>query len=801
MTTPRAFITTKSRTARRWQKLLLAVLCCPGTFALAQADKADSTKVDYTGFQDPAPEFRGTRWFTFNMGGMTDDNMKSVIEQATQNKAYGGWMATPSGGGGGGGGARRGRGGATAPAVTPPPAPVAAPAASYLNDEFFRTYKIAIEEGLKKGFPLRVLYDEQQFPTGMAGGLFVKKYPDLIGKSLEKAEKDVAGPANVELPIPIQNGTYIGTVRMNMDTLECVDITAGDAPAASYSVPAGNWKVMAFYLDPNSNRRGLVDYLDPDAVDGLIDVMYQRYYDNLKEYFGKVIKMTFYDEPGMQHPEFRGRLWTKRFNADFQKKYGYSPMKLYPALYYDIGADTAAARNALFGFRAEMYSKNFIGRIAAWDEAHGVKMAGHLDQEEAMNPVSVQGDLMKVFQYQQVPGHDDIWYSGRSTCSYKIVTSSAFNWDKPVCVAETFAAYRANQGQTTPKIAYRTVMDQHAMGINYQVGNYVGNVGVEFGEYVGRLQYLLQHGKHVADVGVVYPIAAMQSAFRFAVPPRVSSRNADANFYYALEGGIIPPEIDYMTLGEMLFRGYKVDYTYLHPDIISDKSLVQDGKLILDNKENREEFRVLILPGGDTINLAVAKKIQEFYNAGGAVIATSMLPTKAAEMGKDKEVQQIMDAVFGLPQREPITADIRSNTDEFKIWWSHPNQAGGQAYFIPRLDTTMMTDALAQCDPVRDVDIQLPVTWPVKMLTDYDGAVTYIHKLKDGKDIYFFANSTDAAVTSKVVLRGEKKLAIWDPHTGEKHSVTGTVGATKNQPTTTIDLSLDALKSVFYVTE
>ena len=55
-----------------------------------------------------------------------------------------------------------------------------------------------------------VLYDELQFPTGMAGGLFYAKYPNDAEKSLEKVEKDVTGPAKVELTMPIANGIYIG---------------------------------------------------------------------------------------------------------------------------------------------------------------------------------------------------------------------------------------------------------------------------------------------------------------------------------------------------------------------------------------------------------------------------------------------------------------------------------------------------------------------------------------------------------------------------------------------------------------
>jgi hypothetical protein len=800
-----------------------------GWSSLVHAQKldGDSTKVDFNEFKDPALEFRGTRWFTWAGPNMTEEFVKAQVANGAASKgAYGGWMFTPDrefaggarAGGRGGRGARGGRGPTSAPAAAPAPPAAPASTASYLNDEWFRVYRIALEESQRLGFPMRVLYDEMQFPSGYAGGKLKAKYPDYVGKSLDKLEKDVTGPAQVSLEASIQNGTYIGAVRMNLDTLELVDISdqkAGEN-GVNAQVPAGKWKVMLFYLDPSANARGLVDYLDAKAVDGLIEVMYQPYYDHLKDFFGSMIKMTFFDEPGLQHPEFKGRIWTASFNPEFQKKFGYSPMKYYPALWYDIGPDTQAARNALFGFRADMYAENFIGRIAKWCEAHGVKSSGHLDQEEALSPVSTQGDLMKVFKYEQMPAHDDIFWIGRSIRSYKIMTSSAFNWDKPIAVAETFAAYQGPY-QNAPS-AYRTVMDQHAMGISFQVGNFpIRNdpqAQLELGTYLGRIQYMLQHGRHVADIGVVYPIAAMQGAYRFAEPAAASTSRggrANANFYYALEGGIVPPEIDYMDLGEMLFLGFKMDYTFLHPEIIDERCSVEGNKLVLNNKENREEYRVIILPGGDTINLAVAKKLQAFYRAGGKIIATSKLPTKAAELGKDAEVQAIMDELFGMPQRGPMTAELRSNTDLFKIWFSHPNDAGGIAMFLPRLDNVMLEDALNLTDPTPDVAYyspgpngqmaRTPPALPVKLFRDYDGNLSYIHKVKDGKDIYFFANSTDNPVDTQVVLRGEKKLSMWNPHTGERSTVEAKVSNDRGESVTTVQLKLDPIKSVFYVSE
>jgi hypothetical protein len=138
---------------------------------------------------------------------------------------------------------------------------------------------------------------------------------------------------------------------------------------------------MVFYL-PEARAR-VVDYLDLNAVDAFISMTYQKYQENFGKYFGNLIRQTFYDEPSMHHQD---RMWTPDFNAAFQKRYGYSPMKDYPALWYDIGPDTAAARNALFGFRGELFRTNFIKRLNDWCAANHLRFGGHLDQEEPINP-------------------------------------------------------------------------------------------------------------------------------------------------------------------------------------------------------------------------------------------------------------------------------------------------------------------------------------------------------------------------------------------------------------------------------
>ena len=740
----------------------LAMFLWPVAALLAQSNAFDPAI-----FKAPPAMYRGHAMWNFNLSTLNEASVVSGIQEMAKLN-YGGFFIEAGG--------RPNQG------------------VVFLSDEYFQFYKIALEEARKQGLEV-ILYDDYAFPTGTVGGQLYSKYPQYVAKNLDMTEKDVAGPARAELEIP--TGIYMGAVMMNRDTFELVDVSArGAAGRLVCQVPKGNWKVMAFFLTGGQAR--VVDYLDPAAMNTFISMTYEKYQANLGSYFGNLITQTFYDEPSMHHAD---RMWTPGFNAAFQKKYGYSPMKYYPALWYDIGPQTAAARVALFGFRGELFHENFIKKLNDWCAAHHLQFGGHLDQEEPLNPTPLNGDLLKVFEYQALPTVDDIWWWGRSNVSYKIVTSAGFNYDHPICRAETYAAYRL----LDEKIAYSVAMDQFAMGINFQIpARTVQPKRAELNDYVGRLSYLLEHGRHVVDVAVLYPIASLQAAYYQVGGQTFPLGAGDAapqimETAYAREGGFAPLGTDYQDVGEALFRGLRVDYTYLHPEVLVNRSTIDNHKLILNNRENREEYSVLIVPAGDTISAAAAR-IKEFYDQGGTVISTTQLPTKSAEFGKDKEVRQAVAEVFGVSPDAPLKADVRRAQDRlnFYVFWYYikQNKAGGKAIFLPTPHPWLLDFALKLALPLRDVDIQEPMGM-LKRGPDYDGALTYIHKVKDGRDIYFFANSSPKPIDTQVVLRGHKTLTIWNPHTGAQEPAEFTEG----EAATTVRLVLPSVASLFFIQE
>jgi len=780
---------------RNCLSLLFSAIVVSTSFLNAQITNVDafesSKYIDPLKFAEPPHGYRQHAWLTYNLSRSTGESLAAEIRRWAEQDVTGGFYLGMGGGNTSALSEEYLQGSGIKPSTD---------GVVFLSREYFDIYEKAIEAGLKSSNPPVVFYDEVGYPSGMAGGLLYSKYPQHASKSLEMEEKNVTGPVTADLEMP-DGGILMGAVRMNLDTRELVDITnqVKEGKHLAAKVPKGQWKVMLFYLDPKASlgqgrKSGYVDYLDKEAVKTFIDMVYQSHYDNLQKYFGTVLKITHYDEPALHIT--KGRTWTPRFNEKFREEYGYDPMKYYPALFYDVGPNTASIRNALWGFRTKLFSENYIKQMDDWCRAHNIMLSGHFDQEEITNPVPVNGDLMLMFRHQQVPGVDDIWWWGRENRSYKLVTSAAYNWDKPLVMAETYAGWRTPM---TKDMVYRIAMDQAAMGTNFQVGALPGSKTPESDRFIGRLSYMLQYGHHVADVAILYPIASLQAAYRFGrwAPGTPSAKSMETGF--AREGGYNPPETDYIELGEIIYRGLRQDFTFLHPEVLHNGCILEGSKLVLDNKNNRESYSVLIIPGSRVLSVESVRKIKALYDAGGTVIATRMLAVNSAETGMDKEVRETMEEIFGLPDDGPITAEFQRRVDEFRVHFIKRNAAGGRAYFLPDYTPEMIQAIMKEAVPVWDVNIEESM-WPLKIGTSYDGSLTYNHKVKQDRHIYLFSNSSDRNIDTYVNLRGKVDLSLWDPMTGKTEPASEEYKISKDgQPVTRIPLKLKPVTAVFYV--
>jgi hypothetical protein len=345
---------------------------------------------------------------------------------------------------------------------------------------------------------------------------------------------------------------------------------------------------------------------------------------------------------------------------------------------------------------------------------------------------------------------------------------------------------------------YREAMDLFAKGVNMMIPHAVwyddkhitfepelshrtepyASALPEYNKYIGRLQRVMQQGRHMSEVGVLYPIAALQAGYYFDGPAK------------PYEGGVIPEEADYMDIGEMLALHARRDYVFLHPEVL-ERSCVLDGPCLrLDNASAREELRVIILPGAKVIHAASLAVVKRFWELGGKVIATTQLPFRSAEFGKDAEVKRMIAEIFGPEAAAPV-GDFAKRPDRSL---RNANAAGGVACFIERPTPERLRSVLQAAEPIPDVAFEgNPV---VK-----GGNLSAIHKTLDGREVYFLANSSDTAFETAVRIRGEHDLERWDPHTGEISACAHTHTTDTGSAVTIVPLRFEPVRSVFLVTK
>ncbi|MCL2665732.1 MAG: hypothetical protein FWE82_08970 [Defluviitaleaceae bacterium] len=627
----------------------------------------------------------------------------------------------------------------------------------YMDEVYFEKYGYALKAARDFGMEI-IIWDENGFPSGSAGGIIAEKYPAHRAKYLCMESFDTNGLNDVPA---FENG-LVAYVALNLDSYVCVNLNGNEN-----KLQPGKWRIMKFYL--NESKKTLVDYLCPDAVDAFIACTHDAYYARFKEYFGNVIKYAFYDEPALYQIE-NGLAWTARFNEFFRLKNGYDPSALYPALFMDVGPDTGKARHALLNLRAELYADNYVKRLNDWCENHGVILTGHMDQEEIANPTHICGDLIKVMGRQHVPGVDEVFQLRRASRAYKLASSSAYNYDKPAVMCEVFGAMGAEMPLDW---LWRESMDEMAKGVNFFVphGTWYDNVNnvifppelsfrterfaeetAAVNQYTERTCKYLRGGRHVCDIAVLYPIDDMQAHTWF-----------DGGDSYM--GSPMPPHANYLEIGEQLSLKIRKDFIYLHPEVFMANCRIEKNKLVMENKINREEFFILIVPAMKYIGAATLCKIYEFVKSGGTVISFGEMPSMSVEFGCDGEIKKHVDLL---------------NAAGFAGCFKH----------IPSADFISLSKFLSS--NVKDICIDVIIEQNIEI---ENGDFSYIHKNLNGNEIFFFANSSDTNVSTAVSIRGEHDLRGYDPHTDTVFEI----NTQKKEGRTVFQLDLPPVKSVFFM--
>jgi hypothetical protein len=129
-----------------------------------------------------------------------------------------------------------------------------------------------------------------------------------------------------------------------------------------------------------------------------------------------------------------------------------------------------------------------------------------------------------------------------------------------------------------------------------------------------------------------------------------------------------------------------------------------------------------------------------------------------------------------------------------KPFHARENGKGGTAYFAPQPTAGTLQAILDDALPVADVAFE-----GAPRVDGGGGMLSYLHKVKDGAAVYYFANSSDEKVDTWVRLRGKMALQQWDAHSGSVAAIECEYIKDKQQEVTRVHLVLEPVKAVFLV--
>lgn len=235
----------------------------------------------------------------------------------------------------------------------------------YLSKAYFDVVKYVVQTAKQLDMKI-VLYDEGMYPSGSAHGLVAAENADYASKGITLSDSAEGGLIITQFPDRkyLVYGFTHGTIR-GIHYGE--DDGEADAPISA-------------------------DILNPDAVDTFIRLTHERYYQELKEYFGSTVIAFFTDEPcplGRNAGNFRE--WVPGMEKEILAENG----KL-----EELEEIFTGKENRTTQIYHKLIKKHlreiYYARLAEWCEAHDILLMGHPEASD---------DVEEEF-YFHIPGQD-----------------------------------------------------------------------------------------------------------------------------------------------------------------------------------------------------------------------------------------------------------------------------------------------------------------------------------------------------------------------------------------------------------
>lgn len=419
--------------------------------------------------------------------------------------------------------------------------------------------------------------------------------------------------------------------------------------------------------------------------------------------------------------EVYGSDWTSDLLEHFRKQRGYDLTPYLPALISDSGPETAEIRHDWGQTLTELINDHYLTPIREWAHQHGTRFRS---QTYGVPAVSLSSNAL----VDLPEGEGDHW---RSFSPSRWASSANHLYGNQVTSAETWTWLHSPAFRATPLDLKADADFFFLQGVNQIVGhgwpyspsgipepgwsfyaaaalndhNPWWPVMPELTRYLQRVSYLLRQGTPAIDIALLLPTDDEWANFS-------AGKDSVSESMDSLLGPNVIPDI--------LAAGLNFDFI--------------DGEAI---EKLGIPYPVLILPGIDRLPLSTYRKIRQYAEQGGLVIATRKLPSIAPGL------------ILGKTDTPKVGAISEELFRQSAARGYFLHDEGGLSAFLKRLLPADGSTSLGSSD------------------------LGFVHRKLQFADVYFLANISNHLVSATAVFRAKRRYAEWwDPFSGQISSLT-----------------------------
>ncbi|TDZ41272.1 hypothetical protein CTRI78_v009797 [Colletotrichum trifolii] len=553
----------------------------------------------------------------------------------------------------------------------------------YMGPEFMDRVRDCVEYAESKGM-LACLYDDDRWPSGVAGGKVVKQYPEHKTKHILFTPRPYG---TVELgggcapssaaACRSEEGYLLARFSIKLDENGRLESSRKLQDGEDAEPGARLWYAYVEINPPSSwfNGQTYIDTMSTEAMTRFLESTHEVYKDKIGDKFGSTVPCIFTDEPQvaiktqLSSPNGEDDVflpWTADLPDTFRKTYGDDAdlVSSIPELFWDLPGDTpSVTRYRFHDHVSERFVTSFLDLLGGWCKKNNILLNGHMMEEPTLRQqTTAHGEAMRCYRNQSLPGmdllNDWVEYNTAKQC-----TSVARQKGIRGAMSEIYGCthwYFSFEG-------HKGCGDWHAaLGITFRVQhlswlsmageakrdypasiNYQSPWYKEYGyieNHFSRVGVALTRGHAVTRVAVIHPI----ESFWLCFGPNNSG-----------DDELGRRDQTFAELTNWLLHGL-VDFDFVAESLLPDQI---GNEISAPLKVGHCTYDAIILPNLRTIRSTTLRVVKSFAAAGGKVIIAGAGPVLLDAQPAPPELLDIQPCNHVAWNQEDIISEVSEYRD------------------------------------------------------------------------------------------------------------------------------------------